>query len=323
MEPTAATQLAQPSQPPVIVRTEGATGKPLLVIHGGAGKRRRVATPEQQAQTTTALLRALDAGMAVLDAGGAAIDAAIAAIHVMEDDPSFNAGHGATLTASGTAELDSCIMLGDGSAGAVAGTTTARNPIDAARAVLEQTSHVLFAPPSAALLEKWGVDQVPNSYFVTPRRLEELADLQATPDGGWGRAQGHGTVGAVARDASGAICAATSTGGMCNQMPGRVGDTPVIGAGTYCNQLTAAISCTGTGEKFVQEVAGYQVHARMLWAGQAPGDAVAAVLEAVELREGNGGIIVVPAHGEGVVGRNACAQMNWGYAFGDVREAKV
>ena len=311
------------AETPVIVTTEGAAGKPLLVIHGGAGKRRHPNTPEQEERILAALARALDAGMEVLDAGGAAIDAVVAAIHVMEDDPEFNAGHGATLTAEGKAELDSCLMLGDGSAGAVAGTTTARNPIDAARAVLEQTSHVLFAPPSAEQLEMWGVEQVSNDYFVVPSRVEQLRELQATPDGGWGHAKGHGTVGAVARDAAGNICAGTSTGGMCNQMPGRIGDTPVIGSGTYCNQDTVAVSCTGTGEKFVQEVAGYQVHARVLWAGQTPSEAISVVLEAVERRDGNGGIICVPAEGDGVVGRNACAQMNWGYAYGDVRRTHV
>ena len=305
---------------PVIVSTVGAAGAPLLVIHGGAGKRARISSPEARELSNLALRRALDAGMAVLDAGGAAIDAVVAAIHVMEDDPQFNAGHGAALTSSGKAELDSCIMLGDGSAGAVTGVTRARNPIDAARAVLEQTAHVLIATPTVDQLQGWGVELADPDYFVTPARLEQLREYQEMPNGGWSPTKGHGTVGAVARDARGDICAGTSTGGICNQMPGRVGDTPIVGAGTYCNQETAAVSCTGTGERFVQETAGFQVHARMLWAGEEPQVAVSAVLEAVEDRGGDGGIICVPTQGEGVIGRSACAQMYWGYAFGDVRE---
>ena len=311
------------AEKPVIYSTQGAAEGPLLVIHGGAGKRRHPSTPEHQEKATAALYRALDAGMAVLSSGGEAIDAVVAAVHVLEDDPEFNAGYGATLTASAKAELDSCLMMGNGEAGAVAGVTTVRNPIDAARAVLEQTKHVLFAPPSIDELNLWEITQVPEDYFVTPLRLEQLRELQELPDGGWGHAKGHGTIGAVARDMKGNICAGTSTGGMCNQMPGRVGDTPIIGAGTYANQETVAISCTGTGEKFVQEVAGYQVHARVLWAGQTPAEAISDVLDAIEARDGNGGIICVPAQGEGIVGRNACAQMNWGYAFGDTRYAEV
>lgn len=306
------------AEEPVIYTTEGAATGPLLVIHGGAGKRRHPYPEERDEQARAAIRRALDAGMAVLDAGGAAVDAVVAAVHVMEDDPTFNAGRGAALTSEGRVELDACLVRGDGATGAVTGVTTVRNPIDAARAVMDETRHVLFADPRKAQLDEWGVEQVENDYFVTQRRLDQLHELQSLPDGGYDR-PGHGTIGVVARDATGAICAGTSTGGVSNQMPGRVGDSPICGAGTYANQATVAVSCTGTGETFIREVAGYQVHARVLWAGQTPGEAVARVLAAVEDRGGDGGIICVPAHGEGVVGRNACAQMDWGYAFGDTR----
>ena len=302
---------------PVIVEV-GGTGGPLLVIHGGAGKRMHEDEPEHVARADEALRRALDAGMAKLDAGETALEAAIAAIHVMEDAPEFNAGRGAALTSEGKAELDAAVMLGDGSTGAVTGLTTARHPVDVARAVMECTPHVLFSQPTHEQLAAWGIEEVDNEYFVTDYRRQMLAETQALPDGGWSR-PGHGTVGAVARDAQGNIAAATSTGGVTNQRPGRVGDTPLCGAGTYANQQTVAVSCTGTGERFVQEVAGYQIHARVKWAGETPAQAAAAMLEGVEDRGGDGGVIVVPAHGSGIVGYNEGAQMNYGYAYGTVR----
>ena len=209
-------------------------------------------------------------------------------------------------------------MTGDGRCGAVAGADCVRNPIDAARAVMEKTPHVLMVEPTEAQCEAWGVETAPQSYFILPERVKQLAELQALPDGGWDK-PGHGTIGVVARDAAGNIAAGTSTGGVTNQQPGRVGDSPIAGAGTYANQQTLAVSCTGTGERFIQESAGYQLHARVLWAGQTPSDAAKSVLEAVEDRGGDGGLICIPVEGEAVVAHNACAQMDWGYAFGDVR----
>ena len=190
------------AEEPVIYTTEGAATGPLLVIHGGAGKRRHPYPEERDAQARAAIRRALDAGMAVLDAGGAAVDAVVAAVHVMEDDPTFNAGRGAALTSEGRVELDACLVRGDGATGAVTGVTTVRNPIDAARAVMDETRHVLFADPRKAQLDEWGVEQVENDYFVTQRRLDQLHELQSLPDGGYDR-PGHGTIGVVARDASG------------------------------------------------------------------------------------------------------------------------
>lgn len=301
---------------PILVETGGA-GEPLLVIHGGAGKRLREDPPEKQALADAAMRRALDAGMAKLVAGEPAIEAVIAALHVMEDAPEFNAGVGAALTADGKAELDACVMLGDGSTGAATGLTTARHPVDVARAIMEQTPHVLFAEPTDEQLVGWGIELVDNDFFVTEERRLSLEETKALPDGGW-KQPGHGTIGAVARDVHGNIAAGTSTGGCTNQQPGRVGDSPICGSGTYANQETVAVSCTGTGEYFVKEVAAHQVHSRVLWGGQTPAEAVEAMLVAVEDRGGDGGVIVVPAEGPGVIGYHDGAQMNYGYAYGDV-----
>lgn len=301
-----------------VARVESVGGEgPLLVIHGGAGRRLHEMTPEQRAETDAALAASLDAGMAVLEAGGAAEDAVIAAIHVMEDAPCFNCARGAALTLEGRAELDACLMLGDGSVGAACGLTTAKHPIDVARAVMRNTPHVLFAEPAPSLLEEWGVEQVENDYFVTPARqaaLEEWRRLHAVGDEDVDATR-HGTVGAVARDTSGHIAAGTSTGGITGQVPGRVGDSPICGAGTYANADSVAVSCTGTGEYFIKESAAYQVHARVTLAGEGLAEAAAATLNAVDARGGNGGIIALPAQGAGVIGFTDGAQMNRGWAW--------
>ena len=219
------------AETPIVYSTEGAAGKPVVVVHGGAGRRRHPFTPEREQQAAADIKCALDAAMAVLDAGGSALDAVVAGVHVMEDAPEFNAGRGAALTSEGRAEMDSCVMTGDGRCGAVAGADCVRNPIDAARAVMEKTPHVLMVEPTEAQCEAWGVQTAPQSYFILPEREKQLAELQALPDGGWDK-PGHGTIGVVARDAAGNIAAGTSTGGVTNQQPGRVGDSPIAGAGT-------------------------------------------------------------------------------------------
>lgn len=297
------------------VTSAGGEG-PLLVIHGGAGIRLHEMGEEQRAETDAALVRALDAGYALLDEGAPAADAVVAAIHVMEDAPCFNCGRGAALTLDGRAELDACLMLGSGETGAACGLTTARHPIDVARAVMERTPHVLFSEPSPALLDEWGIEQVDNAYFVTAARLAALEEWKALRAAGAERPETrHGTVGAVARDASGRIAAGTSTGGITGQLPGRVGDSPLCGAGTYANERSVAVSCTGTGETFIQEVAAYQVHARVSMAGEGVASSAAAMLEGVDARGGNGGVIVVPTTGAGVVGFTDGAQMNYGWAW--------
>ena len=220
-----------------------ASGSPvngiLLAIHAGAGDRSKDGRAQKTAQAERDLRRALDAGYALLEQGAPAEDAVCAAIHVMEDAPEFNAGRGAALTSEGKVSMDACLMTGDGEVGAVTGVSTVKNPIDAARAVKEQTKHVLFADPTDAEIADWGVATESNEYFITEQRRQSLAEAQSGGDE-WEK---HGTIGAVARDAEGNIAAGTSTGGITNQMHGRVGDSPLPGCGTFANQSTVAVSC--------------------------------------------------------------------------------
>lgn len=196
------------------------------------------------------LNRALEAGYALLEQGAPAEDAVCAAIRVMEDAPEFNAGRGAALTSEGIVSMDSCLMTGvDGEVGSACGLTTSKNPINVARAIKEKTKHVMFAKPGDNLLKEWGIELCDSEYFITPARQESLREAQSNGDE-WEK---HGTIGAVARDASGNIAAGTSTGGITNQMPGRVGDSPLPGCGTYANNDSVAISCTGIGEAFVKK----------------------------------------------------------------------
>lgn len=281
----------------------------LLVIHAGAGDRRKDDDPARRARVETDLARALDAGYALLERGASAVDAVCAAIHVMEDAPEFNAGRGAALTSEGKVSMDACLMDGRGYVGSVAGLDTARHPIDVARAIKERTKHVMFARPSESLLRAWGIELCPPDYFVTEERRRSLERARREGDA-WEK---HGTIGAVARDASGHVAAATSTGGITNQMPGRVGDTPQTGCGNYASDHSAAVSGTGIGEGFVRTVAAHQVAARIRFAGQTPRDAAAAVLDDIAAHHADGGLIVVPAHGAGVVAYNS-ETMNFGYA---------
>ena len=201
----------------------------LLVIHAGAGNRGKKDTPERRAQVEQDLNRALEAGYALLEQGAPAEDAVCAAIRVMEDAPEFNAGRGAALTSEGIVSMDSCLMTGvDGEVGSACGLTTSKNPINVARAIKEKTKHVMFAKPGDNLLKEWGIELCDSEYFITPARQESLREAQSNGDE-WEK---HGTIGAVARDASGNIAAGTSTGGITNQMPGRVGDSPLPGCGT-------------------------------------------------------------------------------------------
>ena len=258
----------------------------LLVIHAGAGNRGKKDTPERRAQVEQDLNRALEAGYALLEQGAPAEDAVCAAIRVMEDAPEFNAGRGAALTSEGIVSMDSCLMTGvDGEVGSACGLTTAKN-----------------------LLKEWGIELCDSEYFITPARQESLREAQSNGDE-WEK---HGTIGAVARDASGNIAAGTSTGGITNQMPGRVGDSPLPGCGTYANNDSVAISCTGIGEAFVKEVAAHQVSDRVLYAKEDPVEAAKAALDGVARHHGDGGMIVVPAHGDGAMVFNS-EMMNCGW----------
>lgn len=274
----------------------------VICIHGGAGVIGKDQPAERVALYRAGLAAALDAGRVVLAVGGSALDAVQAAVFTMENDPRFNAGKGAVYNAAGGHELDAAIMDGLTLAcGAVAGAKTIRNPIIAARAVMETTPHVLLACEGAdAWAAAEGLETVPNDYFDDAYRYEQFLKAKESariqldhadePD------SAKGTVGAVALDARGHLAAATSTGGMTNKKYGRVGDTPVIGAGTYANDQSCAVSCTGTGEEFMRHVVGYGVHARMTWGGMTLEDAAGELVHRV-LKPGDGGLIAVGKDG--------------------------
>lgn len=273
---------------------------PTLAVHGGAGAQPWLLTDAQRERVREGLRESLAAGQDVLAEGGSADEAVCAAVRVLEDNEMFNAGRGAALTADGTAELDACLMWGDGRCGAVTGCTNARHPVDAARAVADHSPHVFLVAPPVELLREWGVDVESPDYFVTPRQQEALERVRRT------REVSHGTVGAVARDAQGRLAAATSTGGMTNKMVGRVGDTPLPGAGTFAADGVAAVSGTGEGEYFMRGVFAHDIAARVRYAAASLTDAVAgSVTEALTERGGTGGAVAVGADGTVVVASNS------------------
>ena len=249
--------------------------KAALAIHGGCGVMAKLDLSEAEwAAARVDLGRALKAGWAILCEGGSALDAVEAAVVVMEDSPHFNAGHGAALNAAGYHELDASIM--DGAqigGGAVAGTREIRNPVKAARYVMERGDAVLMAGHAAdTYARQGGLDMVPNSYFTTERRVKALAVMKEHEKKGTAakasEAEKHGTVGAVALDRNGHLAAATSTGGYNNKPEGRVGDSPVIGAGTYARDGVCAVSGTGKGEFFILHAVGHEVASRVAYLGE-------------------------------------------------------
>jgi beta-aspartyl-peptidase (threonine type) len=269
-----------------------------LAVHGGAGViLRENLTPEQDAAIRAAIVRALDAGEAVLAGGGSALDAVTAAVLVLEEAPQFNAGKGAVLTEAGTHELDAAIMDGSNrAAGAVAGLTRTRNPILAARAVMEKSPHVMFAGPGAdAFSLAQGLEQVENSWFTTPERkaaLERVLETRRQTS-----ADKSGTVGAVAMDKAGNLAAATSTGGMTAKVAGRVGDAPLIGAATYAQNGVCAVSSTGHGEYFIRVGVARTLCQRMQFLGESGQAASQATLDEVAALGGDGGVIVLDGRG--------------------------
>jgi beta-aspartyl-peptidase (threonine type) len=282
----------------------------VVAIHGGAGTISRASmTPDREVAYRAVLAASLAAGHAVLAADGGAVDAVLAAVRVMEDSPLFNAGRGSVFTAEGRNEMDAAIMDGrTRAAGAVAGVTRVRNPILAAHAVMRRSAHVLLAGDGAEHFARaQGIELVDPEYFRTDERWEQLeraraADRIALDHDGGVNAEGgerkYGTVGAVALDRAGNLAAGTSTGGMTNKRWGRVGDSPLIGAGTYADNETAAVSATGAGEFFIRAVAAYDVAARMRFAGATlAGAAEATLREAVEPLGGRGGLIALDRHG--------------------------
>jgi beta-aspartyl-peptidase (threonine type) len=272
-----------------------------LLIHGGAGVMPRGSiSPEEETAYRAGLDRALEAGSKVLREGGLAldaVDAVEAAIRMLEDDSHFNAGKGAVLTREGVAELDAAIMDGrDRKAGAVAQVRMVKNPIRAARMVMEKTPHVMFAGPNVdEMAAANGLDIVDPSHFVTPKRLDQLKRAMAGDLQPWDK---RGTVGAVARDKAGNLAAGTSTGGMTAKMPGRVGDAPIIGAGTYADNDSCAVSATGHGEMFIRVGVARMVCVRVQMKGLSAEASAKAALDEVKALGGDGGVIVVTKDGD-------------------------
>lgn len=278
------------------------TSKPTwaIAIHGGAGTIERSDDPAVAAAYRAALSRALDIGSQRLAEGATAMDAVEAVVRDLEDDALFNAGRGAALTRDGKAELDAAVM--DGwtlSTGAVAGVTTVRHPVSLARAVMTGTKHVLLAGPGAErFADGTQLERVENEWFVTPRRKRMLEDaLRKTADAGETTtpAARMGTVGAVALDSRGHLAAATSTGGVTGKLPGRVGDAPLIGAGTYANRVVA-VSCTGTGEQFIRHTVAGGVASRMELLNEPVEKAAGHYIFNV-LNPDDGGLIAIDAQG--------------------------
>jgi L-asparaginase / beta-aspartyl-peptidase len=274
-----------------------------IAIHGGAGVIERAhMTPDREAAYRAGLSAALDAGYVILERGGSSLDAVTASVRILEDDPQFNAGRGGVLTHDGEVELDAAIMDGDGPlAGAVAGIRHVKNPIDLARSVMEKSQHVMLIGVGAEeFAREQGLAFVPNSYFLTERRTHELQrEIQKERDGQKGPSSSSiGTVGAVALDRAGNLAAATSTGGMTNKRYGRVGDSPIIGAGTYADNESCAVSCTGTGEFFIRSVVAYDICARVQYKRISVEAAVREVVHGKLQRLGaEGGVIAVDRAG--------------------------
>ena len=274
-----------------------------MVIHGGAGTiERSTMTPEKEKAYHAALEQSLKAGYAILERGGSSLDAVEAAIHVLEDNPLFNAGKGAVFTHEGTNELDASIMDGKTlAAGTVAGVKHIRNPISLARLVMEKSPHVMLTGEGAeAFARKMGVTLVDQKYFYTEERWQALQKVKdsSAPKSDKDR---HGTVGAVALDKAGNLAAGTSTGGITNKQFGRVGDSPIIGAGTYADNQTCAVSCTGDGEYFIRAVAAHTVSDLVKLNGARVNEAAETALENAKKLGGTGGLIALDKNGNFVM----------------------
>ena len=266
-----------------------------IAVHGGAGTMAPDRMTEaQQADHRAALAAALDAGAAVLSAGGTALDAVEAAVVMLEDDPRFNAGRGAVFTYNGTNELDASIMDGrDRSAGAVTGVTHVRNPIRLARAVMEHSPHVFLSGAGAEEFARGqDIEIVDPDWFATPERWRQLQELKTKNLGWFDVDLKYGTVGAVAVDQDGHLAAATSTGGLTGKRWGRIGDSPVIGAGNYADDRACAVSATGAGEFFIRAGVAHEICARMRLLGESAQVAAEAVIAEVGALGGDGGVIV-------------------------------
>ena len=260
-----------------------------IVIHGGAGTFDKSFNDSLKNEYLNSLKKALSIGQKILENGGKSIDAVEKVINYFENNPKFNAGKGAVFTSAGTHELDASIMNGkDLSCGAVAGVKHIENPVSLARLVMEKTKHIMLCGAGAdAFGKKMDVSYVKNSYFDTPRRLRQYEEIKNSK---------HGTVGCVALDTYGNLAAATSTGGTGYKMPGRVGDSPIIGAGTYANNKTCAVSCTGEGELFIKNNIAFNLSALMEYKNMSLKDAANELIYTT-LDKNTGGLISVDKDG--------------------------
>ena len=277
-----------------------------IVIHGGAGTiLKKNMTPEMEKEYRAVLAQAIEVGHAILKAGGTSQEAVEKTIWVMEDSPLFNAGRGAVLTADGFASLDASFMDGKTlNAGAISGVQHIKNPITTAIAVMEQSPHVMLSGKGAdEFAVTLGLDTVPNQYFITERRKNALKRVQEREANKvsfydpFVRNSKYGTVGCVALDQAGNLAAGTSTGGMTNKKWDRIGDAPIIGAGTYANNNSCGVSATGWGEFFIRSVVAHDIAALVEYKGMDITSASKAVLQKVETLGGDGGVIVLDRQG--------------------------
>lgn len=300
-------------------------GNAVIAIHGGAGAITRAKlSPEQEIRYVDALSAIVETGQRMLEAGESALDVVTEAVRLLEECPLFNAGIGSVFTRDETHELDACVMDGNTlKAGAVAGVSHLRNPILAARMVMEQSPHVLMTGAGAEqFAAQHGMALVPGDTFSTPERYQQLLEARdagitqldhAAP---LDESTKMGTVGAVALDKEGNLAAATSTGGMTNKLPGRVGDSPLPGAGCYANNASVAVSCTGTGEVFIRTLAAYDIAALMDYGNLSLAEACErVVMEKLPTLGGSGGLIAVDREGNIALPFNSEGMYRaWGYA---------
>ena len=294
-----------------------------LMIHGGAGSERIAHhDPAHEASARAGLIEALDAGADILSRRGTAVEAVEAAARKLEENVCFNAGRGSVLTEDGVVELDAAIMDGrTRAAGAVSGIRTTRAPISLARRLMERGQHVLLAGPAAdRFAATEGLEQVPNDYFVLPERRRQLEEALAA--GSAADPIKYGTIGAVAVDSQGNVASATSTGGITAKRWGRVGDSPLIGAGTYADNRAAAVSATGSGEYFIRAVAAHELAARMRLGGESLQQALDGVLADIQSLGAKGGLIAVAPDGTTAWGFTTPA-MYRGLADGDRRVVAI
>lgn len=296
-----------------------------LVLHGGAGViARSELTAEKAAEFCKALSAVLGASTAVLAGGGSAVDAVEAAVRALEDDPLFNAGRGAVFSADGRNELDASIMHGrTRAAGAVAGVMRTKNPVALARRVMEVGPHVLLAGEGAdAFAASQGFEQVEPAYFRTEERWAQF-ETSARHEG-FDRGMKYGTVGAVARDADGHLAAATSTGGITGKRWNRVGDTPIIGAGTWADDRSCAVSATGSGEEFLRVGVAHEIAARVRWKGETPiVAALAVIVDELTPIGGSGGVIVMGPTGPGEWAMNSAGMYRARQTEGGTAEVAI